>query len=188
MKTNVVALEVRRRPVEVEACRVLPSQEVFASQQRDLAEVPDTFHKGYTIVKGSTANRSLRLADREDFLGMCLPLLWGDEKTAHLERFGYLLRGAVETFKPQTTFELAMLKNIVGAQWNLDRLYITQSNVYESESQRGEIGRFGLPKAGQDAREFNGEVAKAQKQLNIAIATYRQMVKVAFATERERQL
>lgn len=103
---------------------------------------------------------------------MCLPILWGDERLVHFERFGWLLRGAVVTFRPLTVFELHLVKNIVAAQWRLDRLYQTQANVYENESRSGVVGKHGLPQASHSAMELDEQLYAAQKALSAAIKNH----------------
>lgn len=186
LSDNVVSIErAGRHRVEEEARTLLPKEEVFARVEASLA-VLESATRGDVIRTNPTVNRSLRLAQESDFLEMCLPILWGDEKKIHLQRFGYLLRGAIETFKPLTTFELYMVKNIVAAQWRLDRLLTTQGNVYVNEAKKGEVGKYGLPAASHAARELDMEIESAQKALMAVINTYMLMIKSALLTERER--
>jgi hypothetical protein len=128
-------------------------------------------------VRMSDVSASLQLAAKSDFLKMCQPLLWGNEKQERLQEFGELLRGAVETFVPETTFDLHLLKTIVAALWRLNRLLEIQSNVFEAGAQEEEekAGMHGLPAATVNALTFDERVDQAQKNLEIAISTYRKL-------------
>lgn len=186
LSDNVVSIERSgRHRVEEEARTLLPKKEVFARVDAPLA-VLEGAARGDVIRTNPVVNRSLRLAQESDFLEMCLPVLWGDEKKIHLQRFGFLLRGAIETFKPLTVFELYLVKNIVAAQWRLDRLLVTQSNVYANEAKKGEVGKYGLPAASHAARELDTEIEDAQRALLSVIHTYRMAVKAALLSEKER--
>ena len=90
----------------------------------------------------------------------------------HFERFGWLLRGAVVTFRPLTVFELHLVKNIVAAQWRLDRLSQTQTNVYENEARSGAVGKYGLPQASHSAMELDEKLYAAQQSLSAAIRNH----------------
>jgi hypothetical protein len=183
---NVVSIErATRHRVEDEARALLPKEEVFSRALAPM-ELLDGARRGDVIQTNPTINRALRLAQDQDFLEMCLPILWGDEKKLHLQRFGFLLRGAVETFKPLTMFELSLVKNIVAAQWRLDRLLTTQGNVYVHVAKQGEVGKYGLPAASHAARELDREIDLAQRALLTAIELYRHTIKIAYQTERER--
>lgn len=143
--------------------------------------------RGGVVATNPAVNRALVLARENDFLEMCLPILWGDERKEHFERFGWLLRGAIETFKPLTVFELALVKNIIACQWRLDRMLVTQANVFEHEARRGEIGKYGLPAASHIAKELDEAIYEAQEALLTAIAAYRGAMKIANANDqRER--
>ncbi|MEN6303199.1 MAG: hypothetical protein ABFD96_10775 [Armatimonadia bacterium] len=185
---NVVSIErASRHRVEDEARALLPKDEVFARVDSTMM-VLEGAERGDVIRTNPVINRSLRLAQEQDFLEMCLPILWGDEKKIHLQRFGYLLRGAIETFKPLTIFELYMVKNVVAAQWRLDRLLTTQGNVYVNEAKKGEIGKYGLPAAAHSARELDAEIESAQRALMTTIDIYMQSVRAAHLTDRERAI
>lgn len=167
---NVVILGSRRE-VEDRARRQLSTQQVFAKGKEPAVDI-STLRKGDVLLVDTQANRSLMLAQEYDFLEMCLPILWGDEKLVHFERFGWLLRGAVTTFRPLTVFELYLIKNIVAAQWRLDRLYQTQTNVYENEARSGVVGKYGLPQASHSAMELDEKLYAAQKALSAAIKNH----------------
>lgn len=167
---NVVALGPRR-DVEERARRQLKTYQVFAKNREPQMDIA-TMRKGDVLMVESQANRSLMLAQEHDFLEMCLPILWGDERLVHFERFGWLLRGAVITFRPLTVFELHLVKNIVAAQWRLDRLYQTQSNVYENEARSGSVGKYGLPQASHSAMEMDDGLYAAQQALSTAIRNH----------------
>ena len=168
--SNVVTLEAHRE-VEERARRHLGKNQVFAKNSEPAIDI-NTLRKGDILMVESQANRSLQLAQEYDFLEMCLPILWGDERLVHFERFGWLLRGAVITFRPLTVFELYLIKNIVAAQWRLDRLYQTQTNVYENEARSGVVGKYGLPQASHSAMELDEKLYAAQKALSAAIKNH----------------
>jgi hypothetical protein len=126
-----------------------------------------------SVIPNEGPNRSLTLARRSGFLEMCKPLLWGDEKEEQMQQFGELLRGAVETFHPETTFDLYMLKAIVAAQWRLNRLLEMQANVFAARAANREPGKYGLPVATMDALEIDEMIDTAQKNVEAAISTYR---------------
>ena len=167
---NVVLLGSRRE-VEDRARRQLSTQQVFAKGKEPAVDI-STLRKGDVLLVDTQANRSLMLAQEHDFLGMCLPILWGDERLVHFERFGWLLRGAVITFRPLTVFELHLVKNIVAAQWRLDRLSQTQTNVYENEARSGAVGKYGLPQASHSAMELDEKLYAAQQSLSAAIKNH----------------
>ncbi len=171
---KVVLLEAHRhgddREVEEHARQHL-KQSVFVQEPHKQPDI-NTMRVGDVFPLESSTNRALILAQQHDFLGMCLPILWGDEKRVHFERFGWLLRGAVTTFKPLTVFELYLVKNIVAAQWRLDRLAQTQANIYEHESKGGAVGRYGLPQASHSAMELDAQMYAAQEALSIAIKNH----------------
>ncbi len=171
---KVVLLEARRpsadREVEAQARQHL-TQDVFVKEPHQQPDIM-TMRVGDVYLLETPINRALALAQEYDFLGMCLPILWGDEKRVHFERFGWLLRGAITTFKPLTAFELYLVKNIVAAQWRLDRLYQTQANIYENESKSGEVGRYGLPQASHLAMELDDKLYAAQAALSVAIKNH----------------
>lgn len=167
---NVVLLGARRE-VEDRARRQLSKQQVFAKGKEPAVDI-STMRTGDVILVDTQANRSLMLAQEHDFLEMCLPILWGDERLVHFERFGWLLRGAVVTFRPLTVFELHLVKNIVAAQWRLDRLYQTQANIYENEARSGVVGKYGLPQASHSAMELDEQLYAAQKALSAAIKNH----------------
>ncbi|MFZ1289847.1 MAG: hypothetical protein WAR79_07145 [Melioribacteraceae bacterium] len=168
--SNVVTMEAHRE-VEDKARRHLSKNKVFAKNREPAIDI-NTLRKGDILMVESQANRSLQLAQEYDFLEMCLPILWGDERLVHFERFGWLLRGAVITFRPLTVFELYLIKNIVAAQWRLDRLYQTQTNVYENEARSGVVGKYGLPQASHSAMELDEKLYAAQKALSAAIKNH----------------
>ena len=168
--SNVVTMEAHRE-VEDKARSHLSKNKVFAKNREPAIDI-NTLRKGDILMVESQANRSLQLAQEYDFLKMCLPILWGDERLVHFERFGWLLRGAVVTFRPLTVFELHLVKNIVAAQWRLDRLYQTQANVYENESRSGVVGKHGLPQASHSAMEVDEQLYAAQKALSAAIKNH----------------
>lgn len=149
---------------------------VFSKEEDAWDYDPTKLRHGEVMSTETTPNKSLRLAESSNFLEMCLPVLWGDEKTSQLQAFGELLRGAVISFKPTNTFELHLVKNIVAAQWRVERLYRMQKNVYENEMEDGERGRFGLPKATNLAMELDNEIYLAQKGLRHAIGSYNAVV------------
>lgn len=168
--SNVVTMEAHRE-VEDKARSHLSKNKVFAKNREPAIDI-NTLRKGDILMVESQANRSLQLAQEYDFLEMCLPILWGDERLVHFERFGWLLRGAVITFRPLTVFELYLIKNIVAAQWRLDRLYQTQTNVYENEARSGVVGKYGLPQASHSAMELDEKLYAAQKALSAAIKNH----------------
>ena len=168
--SNVVTMEAHR-DVEEKARSHLSKNKVFAKNREPAIDI-NTLRKGDILMVESQANRSLQLAQEYDFLAMCLPILWGDERLVHFERFGWLLRGAVITFRPLTVFELYLIKNIVAAQWRLDRLYQTQTNVYENEARSGVVGKYGLPQASHSAMELDEKLYAAQKALSAAIKNH----------------
>ena len=168
--SNVVTMEAHR-DVEEKARSHLSKNKVFAKNREPAIDI-NTLRKGDILMVESQANRSLQLAQEYDFLEMCLPILWGDERLVHFERFGWLLRGAVITFRPLTVFELYLIKNIVAAQWRLDRLYQTQTNVYENEARSGVVGKYGLPQASHSAMELDEQLYAAQKALSAAIKNH----------------
>ena len=168
--SNVVTMEAHR-DVEEKARSHLSKNKVFAKNREPAIDI-NTLRKGDILMVESQANRSLQLAQEYDFLEMCLPILWGDERLVHFERFGWLLRGAVITFRPLTVFELYLIKNIVAAQWRLDRLYQTQTNVYENEARSGGVGKYGLPQASHSAMELDEKLYAAQKALSAAIKNH----------------
>ncbi len=168
--SNVVTMEAHR-DVEEKARSHLSKNKVFAKNREPAIDI-NTLRKGDILMVESQANRSLQLAQEYDFLEMCLPILWGDERLVHFERFGWLLRGAVITFRPLTVFELYLIKNIVAAQWRLDRLYQTQTNVYENEARSGVVGKYGLPQASHSAMELDEKLYAAQKALSAAIKNH----------------
>lgn len=168
--SNVVTMEAHRE-VEDKARSHLSKNKVFAKNREPEIDI-NTLRKGDILMVESQANRSLQLAQEYDFLEMCLPILWGDERLVHFERFGWLLRGAVITFRPLTVFELYLIKNIVAAQWRLDRLYQTQTNVYENEARSGVVGKYGLPQASHSAMELDEKLYAAQKALSAAIKNH----------------
>ena len=168
--SNVVTME-GHRDVEEKARSHLSKNKVFAKNREPAIDI-NTLRKGHILMVESQANRSLQLAQEYDFLEMCLPILWGDERLVHFERFGWLLRGAVITFRPLTVFELYLIKNIVAAQWRLDRLYQTQTNVYENEARSGVVGKYGLPQASHSAMELDEKLYAAQKALSAAIKNH----------------
>lgn len=168
--SNVVTMEAHR-DVEEKARSHLSKNKVFAKNREPAIDI-NTLRKGDILMEESQANRSLQLAQEYDFLEMCLPILWGDERLVHFERFGWLLRGAVITFRPLTVFELYLIKNIVAAQWRLDRLYQTQTNVYENEARSGVVGKYGLPQASHSAMELDEKLYAAQKALSAAIKNH----------------
>ena len=61
---------------------------------------------------------------------------------------------------------------VMAAQWRLDRLYQTQTNVYENESRTGEVGKYGLPQASHSAMELDEKLHAAQKALSAAIKNH----------------
>ena len=184
VKNNVITLNHNAKVVEAARMELIPE---VLFQRRSLGDDDLQFAgRGAIVAPHNTVNRALALARERDFLNMCLPILWGDEKKEHIERFGWLLRGAVETFKPLTVFELALVKNVVACQWRLDRLLVTQANVFEHEARRGEIGKYGLPAAVHVANELDEAIYEAQETLLTAIATYRAAVKAALDGNKER--
>jgi hypothetical protein len=178
---NVVALEAHRpeRSVEEAARTHLEKIKVFAKTSGPAFYDLEKMRKGDVLVVDNVANRALMLAGEHNFLEMCLPILWGDEKQVHLQQFGELLRGAVITFHPLTVFELHLVKNIVAAQWRLSRLYQTQTNVYENDAKSGEIGKYGLPAAAHSAMEMDEALYRAQAALNVAIKTHAMAVRTS---------
>ena len=171
---KVVLLEAHRhgddREVEAHARQHL-KHNVFVQEPSKQPDIM-TMRVGDVFQLETPTNRALALAQEHDFLGMCLPILWGDEKLVHFERFGWLLRGAVTTFRPMTVFELYLVKNIVAAQWRLDRLAQTQANIYEHESKGGVVGRYGLPQASHSAMELDDKLYAAQEALSVAIKNH----------------
>ena len=96
------------------------------------------------------------------------------------------MRGAVETFKPLSMMELALVKNVVAAQWRLDRLYQTQTNVYHNEARAGEIGKYGLPAASHSAMELDEQIYRAQQALKVAIDVYQKTIRVSLMANKDR--
>ena len=168
--SNVVTMGAHRG-VEDKARSHLSKNKVFAKNREPAIDI-NTLRKGDILMVESQANRSLQLAQEYDFLVMCLPILWGDERLVHFERFGWLLRGAVITFRPLTVFELYLIKNIVAAQWRVGRLYQTQTNGYENEARSGVVGKYGLPQASHSAMELDEKLYAAQKALSAAIKNH----------------
>lgn len=152
------------------------ASKVFSKETEAWDYDPTVLRHGEVMATETSSNKSLRLAESSNFLEMCLPVLWGDEKTSQIQAFGELLRGAVISFKPTSVFELVLVKNIVAAQWRLDRLYKMQTNIYDNEVGEGVRGRLGLPQATHSAMELDGVIYQAQKGLRGAIAAYQSVV------------
>lgn len=187
---NVVMLETRRDSSEAIdlARRNIDKRHVFRpDRDQNLALDITNLRKGSVVMVDNATNNALALAHENDFLEMCLPVLWGDERMVHVERFGWLLRGAVLTFRPQTVFELYLVKDVVAAQWRLDRLYQTQTNVYENESRSGEVGKYGLPQASHSAMELDSRIYAAQAALSVAIRNCLMAAKAALASSKRNQ-
>lgn len=187
---NVISIErarhdEQRAETEQAARQYLPQERVF--QPVPLSEdAVQYLQKGDMLIMDPPVNKALRLAQSENFLEMCLPILWGDEKRVHFQRFGMLLRGAVETFKPLSMMELALVKNVVAAQWRLDRLYQTQTNVYHNEARAGEIGKYGLPAASHSAMELDEQIYRAQQALKVAIDVYQKTIRTSLMANKDR--
>lgn len=187
METSNVVNIADRATIADRARQALRAEKVFQREDDDLNGI-DVYalQKGAVIPQKSVGNRALEVAAREHFLDTCLPILWGDEKERHFHLFGEVLRGAVITFKPQTRMELLLLKNVIAAQWRLERLYLTQSNIYDHESRTGEVGRYGLPKASHTAMELDELIYKAQESLEKAVTIYANTLRiVSYAKRRE---
>ena len=61
------------------------------------------------IIIDEDEEKSLALAETQDFLGMASIGLWGDEAALYQKEYGEMLRGLVEQFLPRNTWELQLL-------------------------------------------------------------------------------
>ena len=153
------------------------SQQVF--KQDPVADGTRALRPGETALLDSSKNRALRLAQEHNFLQMCRSVLWGDEDTFLLNEFGVLLRGAVESFRPRTTFELHLLRNVVEAQWRVWRISRMQRAIYEAESKRKTSGQFGLPRATLNAQMLDLKYKQALDFVDQAVRIYRKALLTA---------
>ena len=145
----------------------MPASNVISLTRADLERSITKDSPLVLTAKESEHNRSLRLAQSEQFYEMCRPILWGteDEKV-----FGELLRSLVVAFLPENRYHLQLLMNIAAVQWNLQRFLQTQHNLFEAGANTP--GRHGLPKGTYNALEFRPTLTGLQKDLDIAVSTY----------------
>lgn len=120
----------------------------------------------------AVVNKSLALAERSDFFALCEGALWGSEKETHRIRFGELLRSVVIQFLPQDQYELLLLKDVVTAQWRLNRLNDLQGRIFEAHIQEEGWDEFGLSKATSKATDFESVIAAAQASLQRALNNF----------------
>jgi hypothetical protein len=124
-------------------------------------EVPEAFQAS------GAENYSLRVADREGFLQMCRPLLWGSENRNEL---GELLRGLVQHFLPKNRWQLELLVGVADAAWKLRRLRGLQYALFNAHST--DPGKDGIPNNTLTAMGHEKEVERARNQLRLAVQTY----------------
>jgi hypothetical protein len=133
---------------------------------------PSPQHSEEAYFPETAANKSLRLAQTEDFYAMCSVALWGNETEELSVEFGELLRGVIEQFLPRNRWELHLLTGVVTAYWKLRRLLRTQTNVFNSKVKEETLGRHGLPAAVYSAESFEDGIDRAQRSLKSAISLF----------------
>jgi len=155
--------------------RFLDDQKDTIFEQEPTGDPASLVEVGQSVVLDSAVNRSLRLAQQYDFLSMARRALWGDEDRTLVQEFGWMLRGAIETFRPRNAFELHILSNVVEAQWRLIRISKMQKAIFEGEAKTGAIGKHGLPAATTAARTLDSDYRAASELLDKTIQAYRRM-------------
>lgn len=116
---------------------------------------------------GSDSDSAMRVAWENRFDLMCQDLLWGEEK---MDDLGLMLRGLVETYRPENRFHLLLLKNIAASQWKLLRSAATQQNLV-NHGEKG-AGKFGLPAAVHNANETGDRDIRLLQELETAVRIY----------------
>jgi hypothetical protein len=134
---------VSRLPVPYRKQVVRGQGGVFAYEEDNTVYAPNHYEEGAEYPLYNRVNQSLKLAEQHNFLKMCEGSLWGAEAddSAIKHEFGEFLRGIVETFKPKTAAHLRLLKNVVDAQWGLERASRYRKGIFDNNmNERGSHG------------------------------------------------
>ena len=131
--------------------------------------------KNYSVsLSNLGSNNSLQLAEREDFMAMCWPSLWGSERaegSATLREFGELLRSLVQTYRPANRWHLFLLSQVADAAWKLQRLRRLQAGVYDAQGEG--VGKHGVPNRTSIALQYDEQIDRQMSALEKAIRIYK---------------
>ena len=118
--------------------------------------------------------RSMQLAQREDFFGMCASSLWGKEAVEDKGHFADMLRGLIESWLPNNRWQLELLATMADLQWKIRRIRVLQKNVFQNGP--GGHDQIGVPTNTTNAATLDEQLRVLQDQLERATRTYRSSV------------
>ena len=130
----------------------------------------------YRLSTPARENRSLAVAEANDFFSMCSPTLWGGEVSDQQE-FGELLRAVVIQFLPTNRFHLELLAQIVDDTWKLRRMRRLQKNLFVNGPKDPDDS--GIPRRVSNTFKADESIQAAIKRLDQSVTVYYRLTRAS---------
>jgi hypothetical protein len=140
---------------------------IFQEAEIDRSSLSEAAAPGTVISLNDQTNRSLALAERSNFFGMCKASLLGNESE---QEFGEMLRGLVLTFTPVNEYHLHVLSQIADVQWQLRRAVHYRKGLFDANSDQRNASGMNL--GTEKAFEYNAVTRKLTEEQHRLVDLY----------------